>query len=261
MKMYWILLSASIRARMQYKINFLLSAVANALIMVTEYILLAAILLRFDDIMGWRIHEIGVLYGISSASVSIYRLLAPEIHNFEKYMIDGEFDSLLIRPVSPLTLLITRNVDFSRLGGLTQGLLILLISCRGLSLDFSSLMLLAFYIPIAILSGCLISFALGLMTATLAFWTQRIKDFQAFTLYAPFNAANYPISIYPGWLKAVFFTVLPVGFMNYLPATYLLGKGGEHIYLWISPVFAVIFFLVSLKFWQFGIRFYHSTGS
>ncbi|MBA4495322.1 ABC transporter permease [Paenactinomyces guangxiensis] len=261
MKMYWTLLTASIRSRMQYKINFLLSAAANGLIMVIDFVLLAAILLRFDNILGWSIYEIGVLYGISSVSISAYRLIAPEIHNFDKYMIDGEFDSLLIRPVSPLTLLISKNLDFSRLGGMVQGGLILLISFSRLSLSPPDLLLLVLYTPIALLSGFLISFALGLMTATIAFWTQRVKDFQSFTLYAPFNAANYPISIYPGWLKIIFFTVLPVGFMNYLPATFLLHKGGDLWDLVISPVFAVLFVVLSLKFWRFGIQFYHSTGS
>lgn len=259
--MYWMLLTASIRARMQYKLNFLLSAAANACILTVDYLMLAAVLLRFDDVLGWSIYEVGVLYGITSMSVSIYRLFAPEVHEFERYIIQGEFDSLLIRPVSPLTLLITRNIDFSRLGGICQGLLILIISCINLSLPPSSVALLLFYLPVALASGFLIIFSLGLMTATIAFWTQRVRDFQVFTLYAPFNAANYPLSIYPGWLKWIFFTVLPVGFMNYIPTLYLLHKGGEIFYLLITPVFACFFLFGALKFWGFGIRFYHSTGS
>ncbi|PTX58875.1 ABC-2 type transport system permease protein [Melghirimyces profundicolus] len=260
MKLYFTLVGASIRARMQYKFNFLFSTFSYGLIMVTDFLMLAAILLRFDDIRGWSIYEVGVLYGISSASMSLYRVVAAEIHDFERYMVEGEFDSLLIRPVSPLTLLLSRNLDLNRIGGVVQGLSILGISLSHLT-ALPTFFWLLWYLPVALGTGLIISVSLGLMTATLAFWTHRIREFQVFTLYAPTNAANYPVSIYPGWLKWIFFTVLPVAFMNYLPATFLLQKGGEWYLLVVSPMAALLFAGVAFSFWRFGIRHYHSTGS
>lgn len=259
-KLFFTLWGASLRSRMQYKGNFLFSTWAYALIMAIDFLMLSAILLRFDDVRGWTLFEVGYLYGIASASLSLYRLLAPEIHEFERYMVEGEFDSLLIRPVSPLTLLLTRNLELSRIGGVLQGWAILGISLYGLS-DTAHWLPALLYLPIAFASGLGISFALGLITATLAFWTQRIKDFQAFTLYAPNSAANYPMSVYPGWLRWILFTVLPVAFIAYVPALALLDKGGSWHLLWISPLVAATFVWLSLRFWQFGIRHYHSTGS
>ncbi|PTM53277.1 ABC transporter permease [Desmospora activa] len=260
MKLFFTLWGASLRSRMQYKGNFLFSSFTYGLIMAVDFLMLAAILLRFDDVMGWTIYEVGYLYGIASASMSLYRLLAPEIHEFERYMVEGEFDSLLIRPVPPLTLLLTRNLELSRIGGVVQGIAILVLSLHGLAATTHWLPALL-YLPVAFISGLIISFALGLITATLAFWTQRIKDFQAFTLYAPNNAASYPMSIYPGWLKWILFTVLPVAFIAYVPALYLLDKGGTWHNLWVSPAVAGVFLWISLRFWRFGIRYYHSTGS
>ncbi|MCK6256608.1 ABC-2 family transporter protein [Fictibacillus sp. KIGAM418] len=260
MKLYIKLISASIRSRMQYKMNFIFSMVSYGVIMMIDFVLLAAILNRFDQIKGWNIYEVGVLYAISSISLSLYRTMAPEIHEFEKYMIEGEFDSLLIRPVSPLVLLLSKNLDLSRIGGVLQGLLILCLSLYGLSKEQQLVFLIA-YLPVILVCGWLISFSLALFTATIAFWTQRIKDFQTFTLYAPFNAANYPMNIYPGWLKIIFFTVIPVAFMNYVPMLYLLHKGGSLYFLLLPAAVAGLFFCASLKFWNYGIKFYHSTGT
>ena len=259
--LYLKLIGASLRSRMQYKVNFLFSAVAYAMISIVDFLLLAAILYRFDDIKGWSLYEVGVLYGIASAGIALYRFLAPEIHNFERYMIQGEFDSLLIRPVSPLLLLLSKNIDLGKIGGVAQGLLVIGISLVGLGYEGRVSASLLLYIPIAIVAGFVISFSMGLITATIAFWTQRIKDFQTFTLYAPFNAANYPMSIYPGWLKFIFFTVVPVAFVNYVPVIYLLDKGGSLVNLFITPIVAAIALILSYMFWRFGIRNYHSTGS
>ncbi|MFC7439962.1 ABC transporter permease [Laceyella putida] len=261
LKLYGVLVRASLRASMQYKTDFLLSALSHGIIMVTDFVLLAAILLKFDDIVGWSLAEVGLLYGISTITMSLYRLLAPELHEFEKYMIQGEFDQLLIRPVSPLFLLLARKLDLGRIGGVVQGVLVLGYSFTHLGTSLKVVWELLLYLPITLLSGLLISFALSIVTATVGFWTERIRDFQSFTLYAPYNAANFPLSIYPDWLKGLFLSILPVGFMNYLPIATLLGKGGHPLTLFISPFFACVFLAGALGFWRFGLRHYHGTGS
>ncbi|MCS1352091.1 ABC transporter permease [Mechercharimyces sp. CAU 1602] len=260
MRLFLTLWGASLRSRMQYKGNFLFSSFSYGMIMLLDFLLLAAILYRFDHILGWTIAEVGLLYSISTISMSLYRLLAPEIHNFDTYLIQGDFDTLLIRPVSPLTLLLTRNLDLSRLGGIVQGIGVL---CLSLALmwgvrDLQGLLL---YLPITLLSGTAILFSLGLITATLAFWSERTRDFQSFTLYAPSNAASYPMSVYTGWIKWLFFTILPVAYMGYVPVAYLLHKGGSWHGLWLSPLIALLSILIALHIWHIGIRHYRSTGS
>lgn len=258
--MYWTLLVASVRARMQYKVDFLLTSIATGMVMVADYLLLAAILLKFKDIRGWTIEEVGLLYGMSTMSLGLYRMFAVEIHDFDKYVVQGEFDSLLIRPVSPLVLLLTRNLDLGRIGSIAQGGMIMAWSFTQLPWE-ETVWPALLYLPVALATGFLIALSLGLFTATLSFWVGRIKDFQAFTLYAPFTAANFPLAVYPGWLKSIFFTVLPVGFITYLPATFLLQKGSGAWILWASPLFSLAFFGLALMFWRFGIRHYCSTGS
>ena len=262
--MFWLyrkLMLASVRAQMQYKLNFLTTAATTGLIMVIDFLVLSAILQRFDQVKGWNIYEVGVLYGLASASMSLYRMFAPEIHDFERYIVFGDFDQLLTRPVSPLTLLLTKNIELARIGGIAQGLAILVISLQGIHEAGKSIGWLIAYVPISLAVGTVILFSVGLATATIGFWTGQIKDLQTFTLYAPATAANYPISLYPGWLKLLFYTVIPVAFMNYLPMLYLLDKGGTWVTLLMPVGMAALVCFLALRFWQYGIRHYHSTGS
>ncbi|GEB31003.1 multidrug ABC transporter permease [Brevibacillus parabrevis] len=259
--LYRKLIAASLRSQMQYKMNFITSAATTGMIMVLDFVILSAILHRFNDVAGWNIYEVGMLYGISSASVSLYRLFAPEVNDFEKYVVHGEFDQMLIRPVSPLLLLLTRNLDLSRIGGIVQGVAVLVLSLAGLAREGADLLWLIVFSPIAILSGGVIYFSMALSSAALSFWTHQMRDILTFTIYAPANASNYPISLYPGWLKWLFFTALPIAYMNYLPMLALLGKGGGWYYPLLAPVAAATALFLALTFWKIGIRHYHSTGS
>ncbi len=260
-RLYRKLIGASIRAQMQYKLNFLTTAVTTGLIMVLDFLILSAILYRFDHVKGWDIYEVGMLYGLSSTAMSLYRMFAPEIHDFERYVVHGELDQLLVRPVSPLVLLLTRNLELGRIGGIVQGLAVLTVSLAGLNRLGYDLWPILMYVPVALASGAVIFFSISLCTATVAFWSAQLKELQTFTIYAPANASNYPVTLYPGWLKVLFFSVIPIAFVNYVPMLFLLKKGGEWHYLLLTPLVACIGFLLASRFWNLGIRHYHSTGS
>ncbi|WP_231558615.1 ABC-2 family transporter protein [Brevibacillus thermoruber] len=122
-------------------------------------------------------------------------------------------------------LLLTRNLELGRIGGIVQGLVVFGVAVAGLHAQGKPVWDVVLYAPVALLAGSAIFFALSLATATLCFWTHQTKDLQTFTLHAPANASNYPVSLYPGWLKGLFFSVIPVAFVNYVPMRYLCRQG------------------------------------
>jgi ABC-2 type transport system permease protein len=261
MSLYWKLFKASIKSEMEYKIAFTMELLIFMLLQAIDFLLVAAILLKFDTIGGWNLYEIGYLYAISSMVRSLYRVFANEIHAFDKYTVNGEFDQLLTRPVSPLMLLFSQKIYWNQIGGFLQGLFLLALSLWGLGEQGIPLLPILLYLPITLIAGSLIAFSLGLATATIGFWTVRIQEFLAFTHYGPLNASSYPMHIYPGWLKGILFTLIPVAFITYVPALYLFEKGGHPWYLLATPLVALLATFIALRFWNFGIKHYHSTGS
>ena len=73
----------------------------------------------------------------------------------------------------------------------------------------------------------------------LSFWTQR-SLFLADLIYYDFRIfLEYPLTIFPVWIKYVFTFVLPWAFINYYPSLVLLNKGVstfDYIMGGISPV-------------------------
>jgi ABC-2 type transport system permease protein len=259
-KMYMILVRASIQSRMQYKFNFVMSSVMAAMIWVIEFLMIAVVMLKFGSIKGWSLAEMAYLYSVLILSRSIYRMFASDVHHLEKYLVTGDLDQLLTRPLPVLMALMTQNVHIL-FGEIVQGVAILAIS---MNMMLQSGQITIWAIPltlVVIVSGALILFAIGLFTATLGFWITRISDLQNVTEDASRFAASYPLVLYPKWLKYSLLTIVPVGFANYIPALYILrGELGGWI-IASTLIFAIGFLYLGLKFWKIGISRYQSTGS
>ncbi len=261
LRLYVKLVGASVRSRMQYPFDFIASLLIQAVMVLYDFVLIAVILWRFTSIASWDIYEVGALYAVSRLGFGLYRLFCNELDRFEAYIVRGEFDSMLVRPWPSLLTLLSRNLDLGRMSWIVQGIGVMAVCLPALlrrgSLDmWGALMLLA----CSVLSLALFA-AVGLATASAAFWIVRIEELQVFTVHAPGTASLYPLDIYPGWLRNLLLTVLPVGVGNYIPCVYLLGKGGSWLNLVVPPVWAAICLLAAYRLWRLAETRYHSTGS
>ncbi|GMK42238.1 ABC transporter permease [Paenibacillus sp. CCS19] len=260
LRMYGLLFRASIRSRMQYRFNFWFSSVMLAVISIVEFLLLAIILLKFGHIKGWSLAEAGWLFSVLSLSRALYRTVANDVHNIESYLVSGELDGLLLRPIPVLTALMSRNVSF-RFGEVFQGIGILVVSMSTLmregQIGWLSIPLTLF----VILSGAVLLFSIGLLTATAGFWLTRITELQNITEDAARTAVQYPMSIYPRWLQGILVGIIPVGFANYMPGLFVLRGDTGWWMLPLSAGIACTLFAFALLFWRFGISRYQSTGS
>lgn len=258
---YRILAATSLKSALQYRFSFIANFFGVGAYMVADFLVLAAIIIRFGTIGGWNPWEVAVLYGMTSSALGLFRAIGSEIHDFDKYLVNGELDALLTRPWDPLFVLLTRRLDVNRLGAPAQGLAVAaigvvhLVGAGAISLFDAAL------IPLFILNGVLVYAGISVATATIGFWTTRIDDLQPVTIYAPSTAASYPLVIFPGWLRGLLTTLLPVALTNYIPLTCLLHKGAPWYVLPGSVAAAAVFLWLVWRFWRIGLKHYNSTGS
>jgi ABC-2 type transport system permease protein len=70
--------------------------------------------------------------------------------------------------------------------------------------------------------------------------------------------------IYTKWVRRIF-TIVPVIFLNYYPALYLLDKPDPLNMPTFAPLLAPVvrigLLAAALRFWQLGLRHYASTGT
>jgi ABC-2 type transport system permease protein len=187
-------------------------------------------------------------------------LSAAERH---EYIVSGEFDSFLTRPIPPLFHLLAARFDLTASSRIIAGAGVLLVAARaaGVSLTPGNVAVALS----AVIGGALILFALTLAVAAVSFWHTRTGKLQDIVQSSGRAFAEYPITIYPVAVQWVLTLALPTALMTFYPAQRLLGRTESGVLLPVLSLAAVpmgiVFVLLAVGAWQLGLRHYQSTGS
>lgn len=263
--MYRRLVAVVIRGQMQYRISFLMDVLATGLIAFFEFGSLALVLQRFDNIAGWTLFEVAFLYGSVELSFGMMDLIFSGFDPkfFGRQVRMGSFDQLLLRPINITLQVLTLDVAMRRLGRITVGAFIFATAISQLNIVWSLPKLL---LTVTMLISMVLFFGgLFIIGATISFWTINSIEAMNVLTYGGSFVTSHPMHIYQPWLRRFFTFVVPVIFLNYFPALYILEKPDPfNMPLWtplLSPVAGVGMLAVALAFWRFGIRHYQSTGT
>ena len=182
--------------------------------------------------------------------------VAPQIRS-------GDFDRVLTRPLGSWMNAATSEFSVRHLGQALQGVLVLGFALTQVEIAWSIDK--ALLVPVMFISGIALFMALFTIEAIFSFWTVNgVEAINAFT-YGGSDLAQFPMHIFGRFLRFIFFWIVPVGFITYYPALYLLGKpdplGMPDWFVLLGPVITTIFCAVVSWGWNQGIRHYRSTGS
>ena len=76
--------------------------------------------------------------------------------------------------------------------------------------------------------------------------------------------SQYPIDVYASWFQRLVTVVVPVAFVAYYPALYILDKpdplGAPTWVSFASPAVALVAGFVAGGVWRFALRHYRSAG-
>lgn len=252
----------SMRAQMQYRFSFVMSTVAQFLVTGVEFFAIWALFDRFGSLEGWQLAEVALLYGMTNVSFALAEDFAYGFNEFDQLVKSGEFDRVLLRPRGTAFQIVSRQVRM-RFGRLLQGIAVLAYALWtldvSLSLPTTALLLAALVSGVAMFTG------LFVLRATLSFFTIEALEVMAIVTYGGVETTQYPISIYDKWFRRFFTFVVPIACMNYFPALAITGRtdplGTPAAFQWLSPLIGLVFLVVCLRAWQFGVRHYRSTGS
>jgi ABC-2 type transport system permease protein len=261
--LYLRLVRAQLRAQMQYKVSFLLALVGTFLMCVTEFGAELVLFSRVPLLGGWSLAEVALLYGLSGVCFASAELFAAALDNFQVHIVLGTFDRVLVRPRGALFQVMSEDVALRRVGRIAQAVLVLAIALQLLAIDWSVDKGVA--LAVALVSGTVIYFAIFVLGAAFCFWTVQAKEATHVFTYGGDGLASYPLDIYRGSVRRFFTFVVPLAFVNYEPALYLLGRpdplGLPDAARLLSPVAALAMAGLARFGWQQGVRHYQSTGS
>lgn len=264
--LYARLVRMQLRAQMQYKVDLLIDILTYLLVTLLEFATLLLYFVPFPSLLGWHIGEVALLSAVVSLGFGLAELFGGGIDSFATVIRQGDFDRVLLRPVTALMQVSTNEFRLRRLGRITQGccaFVLALFFLRNAHLTWSAWKILA--LGLGIVSSALIFVSILLLGATVCFWTVETTELTNILTYGGREMLSYPLTIYHQILQRIFVFLVPLAFGTYIPVCYALGRalpfGLPDWLAFFSPLIALLFALVALLFWRFGVHRYQSTGS
>src|SRR5579859_7744959 len=128
LRLYRHLLSAQIRAQAQYKVNLAVDIGTYFAVTGLEFVGVLLYFGPFPTMLGWKVGEVAMLYAVMSISFGLAEMFGAGIDLFPDTIRLGEFDRVLLRPVSSFMLVVGSDFRLRRLGRITQGVLTFVIA-------------------------------------------------------------------------------------------------------------------------------------
>lgn len=254
---------ASLRSQLASATALAVTTIGTLLITAAEFAAMWGLFLRFGQVRGWRLPEVGLLYGLIAITWSLADAVSRGLDSFGQLVKTGDFDRILLRPRSTILQLLGEELTLRRVGRLAQGVAVFgwAIAAGDISWTLGRIAL----VPLAIGSGICVFLGLLVLQATSAFWTvETLEVWSAFT-YGGVTMSQYPLPIYRAWFRALFTYVIPLGAVLYYPGVAILGRpdplGAPAWAGWLTPLAGPAFLAACLQVWGIGVRHYRSTGS
>src|SRR3712207_3333807 len=109
------------RGDLQYRASFVLQLIGNFGLYMLSFAGIFILFGHFETMAGWEVGEIAFLYGLSGTAFGVAHLLAAGFSTFDRLLVRGDFDRLLVRPVGTLPQVLATDVQLRRLGDVLQG--------------------------------------------------------------------------------------------------------------------------------------------
>lgn len=258
MDLYLKYMKVHFMSQLEHRTSFILLSIGQFFVPFLIFVSMILLFQRFDNLMGWSLYEVALCYSVVHMAFSISECFGRGFDAFSSMVREGTFDRILVRPRSTILQVFGSKFEFTRIGRLSQSIIVLIVSLINLDVVWTLEKIIVFMLMI--LSGIVVFTGIYILGATLCFWTvEGIEVINVFTDGGR-EMAQYPLGIYRKWIQKFFTFVIPFGVVNYFPMLYILNKSHESWYKW-TPFYGFLFILPCLMIWKFGVKHYKSTGS
>ncbi|MEE1739517.1 ABC transporter permease [Streptomyces sp. BE147] len=263
LRAYGLIVAMWLRSTMAYRASFVMTTFGNFAVTAFDFIALMLMFSHIDVLGGYTLPEIALLYGTAATAFGLADLALGSMDRLGRRVRDGTLDILLVRPVPVLAQVAADRFALRRLGRVTQGLLVLGYAL--VSLDIAWTPLKVVMLPLMVLSGAAIFGALFAAGAAFQFFAQDASEVQNSFTYGGTTLLQYPPTVFAKDLVRGVTFVVPLAFVSWLPALYVLGREYPlDLPRWVAflpPVVAALCWVLAGLAWRAGLRAYRSTGS
>lgn len=262
LSIYLEFIKIRLKSTIEHRSAFLWTALAQATSYSASFAMVWVMVKQFKTIGQWKAYEVMFLSALNLCSYALAGFFFYGLnYGLSRLVQTGEFDEILTKPLNSLMYIASKYFLWGYLTHTALSIIIIGICINKLGVVLTSIKIV--FLIITLISSALIQSSIFLFTATPCFWL--VKNDIGAVVGNIKNFIQYPITIYQKFIQIFMTVMIPFAFINFYPAQFFLGKNDfsifHPVFQFLSPIVGVILFLISLKFWSFGINHYKSTGS
>lgn len=200
----------NLKCSLEYRVSFITQIIGMVINNSSFLFFWWVIYSKVSSIKGYTFSDVMVLWGLAASTFGFAYILFGNVNNISEVITSGSLDSFLLQPKDVIINACGSKTEVSAWGDLLYGIILLILS--GNISFYKAAMFLLFTI-----TGGIIFFSSILLVNSLALYIGNIEGTKR--IYSSFflSLSTYPDSIFPKLMQIVFFSILPVGFLVYLP--------------------------------------------
>ncbi|CAJ1003977.1 MULTISPECIES: ABC transporter permease [Bacillales] len=246
------------KTRLAYRADFFGDLVSNLIYELINLVFIIVVFQHVPLLKDWTRDEIIFIYGFFLIPYALFSMFFSFWDFNERYIIRGEMDRILTRPLHNLAQVCLESMAPDRIFGIISGLIIMGYAAFKLDLSFHWYDPLLFVV--LVIGGALIYAGVYTAIAAVSFFSDSRTGI-APMIWNIQQYGRYPVDVYNKVIRFVLTYILPFAFVGVYPAAYFLRKETWYVYAAFTPVMGVIFFGIGLAIWNWGVRKYRGAGS
>ncbi len=248
-----------LRTYLEYEADFWIGILGVVLTHGAGLVFVWTLFQHIPQVAGWNMWEIAFLYALSIIPRGLVELLCDGQWRLRLLVNRGEFDRLLVRPISPALQVITQISSIHGFGSVLLGLVILVRAASELDLAWGVWQY--GFLVVTLLNAVVLIGSINFATNCIAFWDPAANSAFPFMVQNSLEFAKFPINLYGRLVQGLITWVLPFAFVSYYPGVVLLGRTGEHQWLgYAAPLAGPAVAFIATLVWRRGLTRYQGTG-
>jgi ABC-2 type transport system permease protein len=258
LQLAWTFIRLGVLNEMQYRANFFVAVFQSLLGVAVAIAVLALVYSHTNSLNGWSQSELLVVLGVQILLGGvIHASVQPNMERLTEDVRDGKLDFALTKPADSQLLVSLRELRLWQLVDVISGAIVIGVGISRLQTSVGIEHSLAFLL--LLLMGAALLYCFWLVLATGSFWVINMW-FLSDLFEGVYQVGRWPIGVYPGWLRYSMTYLVPIGFAVTVPAEAVTGRLGWSTVA-IAVVFTALAFLVTRRFWRFGLSRYSGASA
>ena len=263
LRAFTILAAMWIRVSWTYRTSFLVMTAASFVITGIDFVAILVMFSNVDELGGFGLGQIAFLYGATALCLGIGDLVVGNVERLGRHVRLGTFDAMMVRPVGVFAQVCANEFALRRLGRIAQGAAVLGWSLTVVDITWDPARVAMLGSMVA--CGTAIFVGLFVLGAAFQFVSSDASEVANAFTYGGNTMTQYPLTIYPTEVVKALTFLVPVAFVNWYPALFILDVpdpfGLPGWLRFAAPVAAVVVCSLAALAWRAGVRRYRSTGS